>query len=118
MEFETCSASSRVGVMIRAWTFPFDFIFSIIGDVNTRVFPLPVAEPPIISFPAIAKGIAFSWISVGFSNLNSVSTSSTSWLKPSFLKLSIYTFKKSISSHKPFSALCAQGLKQYLLSCI
>ena len=60
IDSETCSASSRVGVMISAWTFPFDFIFSIIGDANARVFPLPVAEPPIISFPAMARGIAFS----------------------------------------------------------
>ena len=31
-----------------------------IADANASVFPLPVAEPPIISFPAIAKGIVFS----------------------------------------------------------
>ena len=59
IEVATCSASSLVGVRISAWICPLGFRFSIIAEAKANVFPLPVAEPPIMSLPAMARGIAF-----------------------------------------------------------
>ncbi len=44
------------------------FVLSIIPEANAKVFPEPVAEPPITSFPATTKGIVFIWISLGSVN--------------------------------------------------
>ena len=56
----------------------------MIGAAKARVLPLPVAEPPIRSFPFKTIGIDFSCISDGFSNPSSFITSNNPWLKPSF----------------------------------
>ena len=35
------------------------------GSTNAAVLPVPVGAQPMMSLPARARGIAFSWISVG-----------------------------------------------------
>ena len=67
----TCSANSLVGTKTKAWIpFPGSH-FWIIPQLNANVFPEPVLDQPITSFPLITNGIAFSWISVGASKCNS-----------------------------------------------
>ncbi len=62
---EIWTASSLVGARIKAWTPFFGTTLLINGIPKAAVFPDPVLDFPIISFPELISGIDFSWISVG-----------------------------------------------------
>jgi len=73
--FDIWVTNSLVGAIINAlngWFELFvDVISSIIGKTNAAVFPEPLCAVAKISFLFKATGIAFFWISVGFSNCKS-----------------------------------------------
>ena len=66
----------------------------MIAEPITSVFPDPVAEPAITSFPEITKGIALVCISLGFSNLSSSITFNIASNMPNFLNSIIFYLVK------------------------
>ncbi len=61
----TCTASSRVGTTTIAWNGWARSRRWMIGRPNAAVLPVPVRAWPMMSAPARATGIIFSWISEG-----------------------------------------------------
>ena len=60
-----CSASSRVGAIIKTFFDLFAKHFSISGSKNAAVFPVPVLAKPIKSLPFKMWPIDLSWTGVG-----------------------------------------------------
>ena len=61
-----CFASSRVGVIIKTCVPPFfTSTRCTSGNKYAKVFPVPVSERPMMSFPLKIAGIDACWITVG-----------------------------------------------------
>lgn len=61
----TCTHSSLVGVNMSACMPCPGFMCETIGRPNAAVFPDPVCDCPITSFPWNSKGMVFCWMDVG-----------------------------------------------------
>src|SRR3989344_3920373 len=68
---------------------------------KASVLPEPVADPPIISFSASARGIVFSCISVGSVKPTASTVLRNASLKPSSLNVFIFIKRVLLSDIKP-----------------
>jgi len=87
-----CMASSRVGTITKALMWSSFFLESILwitGSKNAAVLPVPVWAEPIMSFPSIIIGMAFSWMGVGLSKPMAWMPFAKSELKLNSLKFNI-----------------------------
>ena len=100
--FKTCCANSLVGSTIKHFSSLFCISLVIIGSKKANVFPVPVCEEAIISFPSKAKGIVSCCIFVGIVIFKLFKHSIITLGNPSSLKSfsllsNIFTFKIPVS---------------------